>query len=437
MATFRITATDIKGKETVYLFSTEYSEILDESTGQYLGIPRLIPGEEEANAAFISEPFHKEIKYDEHYHYRKNLVNKLNSFDTPYLSDEWGSIRLFTDKLRTGKNIELPNNQCGTCPFISLCSNYKTVESSCSDAYSDNAARFSALFERLTNKIPLSIEAIDVTQREWFKWLRNPFYNEVNDIIYIPLDLGMVPPVISEHSLFSWLKQARDDQDKVLKEFDRSKTIYDSGYDTKTDMAYVNAITHPVTGEWFAGFEKEFPELVEFFDKYPLVNKRIMTIVNKRIMTITTTEDIEVYAKKTNFKFHKDWDSYTLGFRFYAVVDPKPKLLFRDILKEYIPFYKKRLELGQRFNVPKYHTNNTYAANTLVGPHAWCLNVLDMSHAAIDVHENRSVFILYGEIDFIKLDEIIYNSFIKYPTNIFTKNHLSSARSLHNPELGI
>ena len=170
MGTFRITACDNKGIESFFMFNTENSELLNLSNGQFVPIPRLIPGEEEANKNF--KPVSKYYEIDNHYKYRTDLIGKLKSFDTPYLSDDWGDIRLFIDTFRIGNHFEKTNTRCDTCQFVSLCAS-KDKHYGCFNIYQHNAALFAVFIERVTHLIPISIESVEYSSFEWegSKWL--------------------------------------------------------------------------------------------------------------------------------------------------------------------------------------------------------------------------------------------------------------------------
>ena len=368
------------GLTRTFLYNQEHIELLDEQ-GSQVWFPHPISGEAEANAVE-----HKPIRWAENLglsaHAKKRAVAQhhatLTDVNTPYLGDAWHNIRLFYDQglNHTASPIR---EECEGCPVARFCELQESGPD-CETYYWYGFAELMTAIKRLTG---YTLQSIECTLHPYFLNLETVY----QETAYLPLWLGVEPPVVSIDSLVDWSKSAQSVQSDVLSQMNRDGTIYDAGYDTKSDKFYISAVTHPQTGEWFAGFDKAFPELVAFFDRYP--------IRNKRIMAVTTLPDADGSAF-----YHMDWDDGILGFRFYAVKDDKQRLSFRTIKPEYAQFYAHRK--GKRATVPSYHMKHgTVVAETLGGPHAWCIGNQFVAHAVEGFHEKaRSVFLLYGDIDY-------------------------------------
>ena len=233
----------------------------------------------------------------------------------------------------------------------------------------------------------------------------------LTNIVYSPMWLGVEPPSVPLQRLMDWFRRTRPQQIEVLKSFDRTDTIYDAGYDFEHEKGFVSLVTHPLTGEWFADFAEEFPELVAFFERYPMKNKRVFA------QSYYADEDL---SKRVHHKWHIDRDTNQLGMRFSAYVDGKPRLMFRRIKPLYSKFYLNRH--GRRCTVPAHHIEEKATlAPTLQEPHAWCFDTCSTVHAVDGYPINdRSIFILYGDLDEDRLKEVLQASAERYPEHCLT-----------------
>ena len=377
------------------LYNSGHTELLDEDLGYVIYFPNPVEHELEANANSVEPSDLMKLNVHEYKRMMSDITN-------PYLGNYWNRIRKFYD---TGRNKLKPNTpkylKCTGCPVAQFCAGTND-ETDCSKEYEFGKIQLSTAVHRLTQ---YHVDSIGCTTTE----------SSVpdNSIVYSPLWLGTLPPEVGIDRLMGWSTRAKPEQKRVLATIERTGTIYDAGYDLDMDGIFIGMVTHPLTGEWFADFDKHFPELVSFFARYPLKNLRITCAMTRARPEV----DIPDF-------YHMDWDTTSIGFRFYAVKDKVCRLSFKRLRNSYQDFYTKRL--GRRYTVPTYHARHREVrAKTLPGPHAWCLNVENTTHSVDGYHnEPRSVFLLYGDVDQERYNEIQVDSSIMYYKNVMRMSDL-------------
>jgi hypothetical protein len=136
-------------------------------------------------------------------------------------------------------------------------------------------------------------------------------------------------------------------------------SIYASKFDQFSDELSSSIVTHPLTHEWFNGFDKEIPELAEFFKLFPAKNMFILCVLAHN-----------GGGRIPDDYFHRDMDRGQLGLRFYSYKTDKPRLSFKRIHPSYRKYYERNM--GARGAVPERHMIGEAAfPNSLSGPHAW------------------------------------------------------------------
>lgn len=209
------------------------------------------------------------------------------------------------------------------------------------------------------------------TQKLSHVW--HPKFNKFRDLIYMPLDLPK-PPEIDLDLFMDWVNscpkivdliKCPDTGEKIL-HFEE-KGLQGWGY---YPWIQVSPLHHGYSKEWIAGFDKIFPEVVEYINLFPFnILSGITILVQKSGNTVPLHVDPD------------DW----LGLRFFLKNKVEREILYFTPTKEPMNY-----RLGSyRFDGNRVHAQQwenyldmdkkLYARHP-EPEHAWCLNGLRAAH---------------------------------------------------------
>jgi hypothetical protein len=230
-------------------------------------------------------------------------------------------------------------------------------------------------------------------------WHQDPTWHDqftdFHKLIYTPLDLPPPPEIDWDHFI-DWSNRS-----KVL-DTQREKnnlTAVDGGRyvpASKTGKLMHNYpwepshAIDPSTNTWNAGFDNEFPELVEYIKLFPYIKLKSVNFIRQK--------------PGINAFLHTDPDDW-IGFRFYLKNNVKKnRLYFRKIKPEYAN--------GNRYQTYEYQSGSVkyrnwdqycqperiYANQHDLGTHAWALTCAWAAHGIdpIDEGEERITCLMLG-----------------------------------------
>ena len=233
-------------------------------------------------------------------------------------------------------------------------------------------------------------------------WNANPsWHNQFKDfhkLIYTPLDMPP-PPEIDWGKFVAWTEKCRQlDEDREKKnltaagggQYTPASKTGKAVKDFKEYPWYPAHAIDPSTEVWNAGFDKEFPELVDYISLFPFVKFKSINFIKQKT-------DLDVFL-------HTDPDDW-LGFRFYIKnTVNRNALYFKKIKPEYAN--------GNRYQTYEYKHGGTeyrdwskyceadkiYAEQHDLGNHAWALTSAWAAHGIdpINPNEERITCLMLG-----------------------------------------
>ena len=221
--------------------------------------------------------------------------------------------------------------------------------------------------------------------------------DELKDLLFCPLDLP-TPPEIDYGDFCDWREEQREFNEK----HNFTARLADGKADYPRHVAWAlwwNTWDKP--NPWIAGFEKRFPELVEYFSLYPFKNAKSISFLDQK-------ESRDVYL-------HTDPDA-RWGMRFY---------LFNG-LGEKLYFTRSSHRLNERLTTMKdgvyrdlweHSQKEKLYASFPQERCAWMLNSYRAFHGIERNPEpagNRVTCVLIGEYDYAKLFDLLNRSADKY-----------------------
>jgi len=230
----------------------------------------------------------------------------------------------------------------------------------------------------------------------------HPEFSEYHKLIYTPLDLPE-PPTVDWDKFTAWTEKCRElDEEKERQTLmasggGRYVPASKTGKDIKDFKEYPWYPAHaidPSTELWNAGFDKEFPELVDYIQLFPFKKFKSINFIKQK-------PGVDAFL-------HTDPDDW-LGFRFYIKNTVKRNVLyFRNIKEEYAT--------GNRYQTYEYKENGTtyrdwdkychpekiYADQSMGGNHAWALTSAWAAHGIDPIYpeEERITCLMLGSQSF-------------------------------------
>jgi hypothetical protein len=237
-------------------------------------------------------------------------------------------------------------------------------------------------------------------------WNANPTwhseFSEYHKLIYTPLDLPE-PPTIDWDKFIAWTEKCRElDEEREKKNLKAAGGgVYNPA--SKTGKAvkdfaeypwYPAHAIDPSTEEWNAGFDKEFPELVNYIQLFPFKKFKSINFIKQK-------SGVPAFL-------HTDPDDW-LGFRFYIKNTVKRNILyFRKIKEEYAngnryQTYEYKESMTTYRDWDKYcQVEKIYPEQSEGSNHAWALTSAWAAHGIdpITQDEDRITCLMLGSQKF-------------------------------------
>ena len=220
-----------------------------------------------------------------------------------------------------------------------------------------------------------------------------PFKN----LLFCPLDLPE-PPVVEYDKFLEW----HTEQLEYNKKYNTVAKLSDGKQEYPWNVSWArwwNTYQNP--NPWICGFEKYFPELVEYFDLFPFT-------VAKSISFLDQKESKDVYL-------HTDPDQWW-GMRFYLFNSLGEKLYFakpKELLNERVSTMVdgKYNDLWERTDGVKHYASFPSPRSP------WMLNSVRAFHGVdknTEFNGARVAVVMIGAYDYNKLYDLLDRSTKKY-----------------------
>lgn len=191
------------------------------------------------------------------------------------------------------------------------------------------------------------------------------FNNTYHDLIFAPLSYKV--PDIDINKLVKWANANRDLEYKMVMKNNPSLTDEDFKKGHTSELAFVDSF-FLLTGypgknsQWFADFDKEFPEFVEFVDSMPIEGEPHFGFILQK-----PYNEIADFNPHRVSHIHAD-ELGGYGIRMY-VNSTKNRMYFYGLKENTLPEYIKENYSNSKSNLQRYHElengKPTYSNNGL------------------------------------------------------------------------
>lgn len=243
--------------------------------------------------------------------------------------------------------------------------------------------------------------------------------SDFKNLIYVKLDLPEVPDFDSE--LFQdWCREnykfiVRPNKESLGSERFPSKSKTNPGYPWKTAWIY-GAANNP-NPPWYYNFDKVFPQLVKYFENYPI--DQIEDIGAAQILMQKILSEVGL---------HTDPDPW-FGIRTYLSNEKQEEratLYFcpsYEDLEKHIPFWSPTETGYEPTDMTKYFdSSKKYIVQENYGRFSCMFNSVRAAHG-VDTHmgatgERAMMLVAFKRINSKKLAELLERSITKYPNTV-------------------
>ena len=253
-----------------------------------------------------------------------------------------------------------------------------------------------------------------------------PYLDEFKDIIWSPLDLPIVPNIdIGKFLHWGFTESEKYDTDIITNSGNELKSLKKQAIEALvfSPWRYFWAKHYKSPSEWIGGFDKLFPELVNYCNLYPFDSlSAVLFIVQfPGAKTFIHTDPDEMLGMRfylhnntsAGLYFHKRKEYSHCGIPQWDIVNDKLKE--RDWNNEVDLSHKLYVKLPSK-NIP------------------WCITSTKAVHSLdviTELHEMKITCTLYGkptyiegngssQFNFIKLHDLLYRSVEKYKDYIIS-----------------
>ena len=221
--------------------------------------------------------------------------------------------------------------------------------------------------------------------------------SDLKDLLFCPLDLP-TPPEINYDDFCEW----RQEQSEFNRKYNFTAALADGKQSYPWEVAWAlwwNTYKKP--NPWIADFDRRFPELVEYIEKYPFSVKKSISFLDQK-------QSRDAYL-------HTDPDA-RWGMRFYLFNGLGEKLYFVRS-KSQLDSRLKTMEDGRYQDLWESSQKEKLYAEFPETRCAWMLNSYRAFHG-IDSNPNpqgnRVTCVLIGEYDYPRLFKLLEQSSVKY-----------------------